>query len=619
MTPLDRAEAAFFAALQPPPNLSVSEWADEYRVLSPEASAEPGRWKTARAPYQRGIMDAVSERSVETIVIMSSAQVGKTELLLSVIGYHIDKDPSPILLLQPTLEMAETFSKDRLAPMLRDTPVLKDTVKDARARDSGNTMLHKSFPGGHITMAGANSPASLASRPIRIVLCDEVDRYPESAGTEGDPVNLARKRTATFWNRKVMLTSTPTIKNLSRIETAYNASDQRKYWVPCPDCGEYQVLKWANVKWDEGKPDTARYACEHCGVLIDHAAKAEMLRLGEWRADAPFKGVAGFHLSELYSPWRKWADVAHDFLEAKHGGTEMLKTWVNTSLGEPWEDSGDSVEAGSLMARLEEYEREDLQPLAITAGADVQKDRIECSVIAWGPKEESWVLEHAILPGDTARPEVWQDLHDYLTEHEPNAVAIDSGFNASQVYAFVERRRFAFAVKGVSGFDKPLVEDERKRAKRMRTRRKAGGSPVQLIGVDQGKVIIHSRLRIVSPGPGYIHFSADAGCDDEYFAQLAAEKLIVKHRLGRATQEWQQVRPRNEALDAMVYALAALRLWGALPRAEARAEKPAEAPEAAAVTDTEDDDVSSFKDEKMKVIRRAAQKAKKKQGFASWY
>lgn len=590
MSPLERASAAFFAALQPPPDMTVSQWADTYRRLSREASAEPGDWQTSRAPYQRGIMDAVSDRGVDTVVVMSSAQVGKSELLLNVIGYHIHQDPAPILMLQPTLEMAESFSKDRVAPMLRDSPALADKVKDPRARDSGNTLLHKVYVGGHLTLSGANSPASLASRPIRVVLCDEVDRYPESAGTEGDPVNLARKRTATFWNRKVILTSTPTIKNLSRIETAYNASDMRRYWVPCPDCGEYQVLKWANVKWDEGRPETARYACEHCGVLIDNSQKHGMLRDGEWRADAPFKGAAGFHLSELYSPWRKWADVAHDFLEARHGGSEMLKTWVNTSLGETWEDQGDSVEAGSLMARLEEYDRDDLPILAVTAGADVQKDRIECSVIAWGAQEESWVLEHAILPGDTARPEVWQDLHDFLAEHEPNAVAIDSGFNASQVYAFVERRRFAFAVKGVSGFDKPLVEDDRKRARRLRNRRKVGGSPVQLIGVDQGKVIIHSRLRIMAPGPGYIHFSGDAGCDDEYFAQLAAEKLIVKHRLGRATQEWHQVRPRNEALDAMVYALAALRLWGALPRAEAKAEKPAEAQEtAAAVPDTEDE------------------------------
>ena len=187
--------------------------------------------------------------------------------------------------------MAGAFSKDRMAPMLRDTPALRGLVKDARARDSGNTMLHKTFPGGHITMTGANSPAGLASRPIRIVLCDEIDRYPESAGTEGDPVSLARKRTATFWNSKLVLTSTPTIKDLSRIEQAYLASDQRRYWVPCPDCGEFQVLKWANVRWDEGKPETAHYVCEHCGSCLDEQHKTTMLQAGEWRADATFKGT----------------------------------------------------------------------------------------------------------------------------------------------------------------------------------------------------------------------------------------------------------------------------------------------------------------------------------------
>ena len=280
------------ASFAPPPDLTISEWADQFRYLSPEASAEPGRWNTDRAPYQRGIMDAISHPETETVVLMTSAQIGKTAILENVVGYFVSQDPSPTLLLQPTLEMAATFSKDRLAPMLRDTPSLRGLVKDARARDSGNTQLHKQFPGGHITMTGANSPANLASRPIRVVLCDEVDRYPESAGTEGDPVALARKRSATFWNRKIVLTSTPTIKGLSRIEQAYLASDQRRYWVPCPDCGEHQVLSWANVRWDEDQPETAHYVCEHCGSCIDEQHKPPMLQRGEWRASAPFKGAA---------------------------------------------------------------------------------------------------------------------------------------------------------------------------------------------------------------------------------------------------------------------------------------------------------------------------------------
>ena len=263
VSPIKRVLIKTMKAWNPPPRLTVSEWADRYRKLSPESSAEAGQWKTDRAPYQKGIMDACNDRDIETIVVMSSAQIGKTEILNNIVGYYITQDPSPILMLQPTLEMAQTWSKDRLAPMLRDTPALKSKVKDPRSRDSGNTMLHKTFAGGHITMSGANSPASLASRPIRIVLGDEVDRYPVSAGSEGDPVSLARKRTSTFWNRKIILTSTPTIKGISRIEMAYEDSDKRRYHVPCPHCDERQHLKWSQVSWKEDDPESAIYACEH--------------------------------------------------------------------------------------------------------------------------------------------------------------------------------------------------------------------------------------------------------------------------------------------------------------------------------------------------------------------
>ncbi len=551
--------AAAMAIFAPPPTLTVSEWADRYRFLSPEASAEPGKWSTSRAPYQRGIMDAVSDPETDTVALMTSAQIGKTAMIENVIAFYVSQDPSPILCLQPTLEMAGTFSKDRMAPMLRDTPTLRGLVKDARARDSGNTQLHKQFPGGHITMTGANSPANLASRPIRIVLCDEVDRYPESAGSEGDPVALARKRTATFWNRKVVLTSTPTIKGLSRIEQAYLASDQRRYWVPCPDCGDYQVLKWANVRWDEGKPESAHYVCEHCGSCLDEQHKTAMLQAGEWRADAPFKGSAGFHLNELYSPWRRWSEMAADFLEAKHAGTEMMKAWVNTSLGETWEEQGDAIETTGLLSRVEPYEREDLAGHAITAGVDVQKDRLEASFVAWGTGEEAWLVDHVIISGDTARAEPWLELAEVFADHRPRAVAVDSGFNTSMVYEFVSRHRYCYAIKGQSGFGRPLIEDARKRAQRLRRRK---GVHVEPVGVDGGKQTIHARLRQITPGPGYLHFPDDAAFDQEYFDQLAAEKLITKYRYGRPHQEWQQIRPRNEALDCLVYALAALRLSG---------------------------------------------------------
>ena len=327
-------EKALRETMKPPPKLTISEWADQYRQLSSESSAEAGRWSTSRAEYQRGMMDAVSDKSIETVVLMTAAQIGKTELVNNVVGFHIAQDPAPLLVVQPTLEMAQTWSKDRLAPAIRDTPALSEKIKNPRSRDSGNTTLHKVFPGGHVTACGANSPSSLASRPCRVILCDEVDRYPISAGTEGDPVALAKKRSATFWNRKLILVSTPTDKGSSRIEAAYAESDQRKYFVPCPDCNETQILQWANVRWKDNDPNTVEYICEHCGSCWGDAKRFQAIRYGKWEATAAGDGkTAGFHLSALYSPWTALADVVRDFLSAKKDPMR-LKAWINTTLGE---------------------------------------------------------------------------------------------------------------------------------------------------------------------------------------------------------------------------------------------------------------------------------------------
>lgn len=566
-------------AWRPPPKLKVSDWADEYRQLSSEASAEPGQWLTARAEYQRGIMDALNEPDVETVVIMSSAQVGKTEIVNNLVGYHIDQDPAPMLLLQPTLDMAQAWSKDRLAPMIRDTSRLTDKIQLNNRRNSANTLLHKAFPGGHITMAGANSPASLASRPIRIVLCDEVDRYPPSAGTEGDPVNLARKRTTTFWNRKVLLTSTPTVKGVSRIEMEYEQSDKRRYFVPCPDCREFQYLKWANVNWQKDEkgnalPETAAYCCEHCGALWTDGQRLSAIRHGEWRATAPFSGRAGFHLSELYSPWVPIQKVVRSFLEAK-GNPETLKTWVNTSLGETWEEQGDGVDQTSLYSRREDYPAQvPAGGLLLTAGVDVQRDRIELEVVAWGEAEESWNVDYIVLPGDPSRPEVWRDLDDCLQatyEHETGtrlhitAAGIDSGDQTTTVYGFVKPRshRRIFALKGISGPGRPVVKVSR-RQKGTKTR----DVDLYQVGVDDAKGIIYARLKIEEAGPGYCHFPRDR--DEEYFDQLTAEKQATRHYKGFPRKEWIKTRARNEALDCRVYALAALKIlnpvWSAIEK-----------------------------------------------------
>ncbi len=537
-----------------PPKLTVSQWADENRRLSPESSAEPGRWRTSRAEYQREIMDTVADARIETIVIMSSAQVGKTEIINNIVGYFIDQDPAPMMVLQPTVDMAKTWSHDRLAPMVRDTPALKSLIADNKSRASSNTLFHKSFPGGHITMTGANSPTGLASRPIRIVCCDEVSRYPQSAGAEGDPVNLIRKRTTTFHNRKIVLTSTPTLKGACRIEQEFSVSDRRYYEVPCPHCQHEQRLKWANVQWPEGKPQEAVMVCTKCGGVIEDKHKPKMIKNGKWVAELPGGKIAGFHLNELYSPWRTFADVAEDFAEAKKN-PETLKTWVNTSLGETWEEAGESLSEHLLSERKENYAIDAIPPevLLLTAGADIQKDRIEVSIVGWGLDQECWILDHLVIYGDPTQQKVWHELEEVLTKtydgHRIAGAAIDSGYLTEYVYQFTKPRssRRVFAIKGQAGMGKPLTTKP-KPVGRTRT-------PMYTVGVDTAKRTIYARLRLTS-GEGYIHFGVDF--DDEYFQQLTAEKMVTKYRRGFPVMEFVKTRDRNEALDCLAYAYAAL-------------------------------------------------------------
>ena len=507
-------------------------------------------------------MDAISDPSIETVVLMMGAQMGKSECLNNVVGYHIAQDPSPILVVQPTLDMAQTWSKDRLAPMLRDTPALQGLVKDPRSRDSGNTTLHKSFPGGHVTACGANSPASLASRPIRVVLCDEVDRFPISAGTEGDPVTLAKKRSATFWNRKIILVSTPTNKGASRIEDAFEVSDKRLYYVPCGDCGHHQTLKWSQVKWEADKPDTAAYACEECGSLWDDATRIRSVRRGEWRSTASSAKTAGFAVSGIYSPWIPLEDAVRDFLEVRKQPA-TLRVWVNTYLAETWEEDGDQVDDYSLSERAEDWgDAIPADGLVLTAGVDVQDDRLEAEIVAWGKDEESWSIAYKTIHGDPSGPVVWRDLDEFLYqvfEHEfgedmhVRATCIDSGGHHTQsVYKYVSTRegRRIFAIKGVGGEGKPMVGKPSKN--------NIGKIKLFPVGVDTIKYELFSRFKITEPGPGYCHFPE--GRDPEYYKQLTAEKIATKYHKGFARREFVKIRTRNEALDVRVYAKAALAL-----------------------------------------------------------
>lgn len=554
----------------------MSRWADQNRRLSPEASSEPGRWVTDRAEYQRGMMDAINEPGVSEVVFMTSSQIGKTEILNNIIGYYTHQDPSPMLLIQPTLDMAETWSKDRLAPMIRDTDALTTLFKDPKSRDSDNTLLHKKFAGGHITMAGANSPASLASRPIRIVLLDEEDRYPHSAGSEGDPGSLAQKRTTTFWNRMLITASTPTTEGESKIAARYEQSDQRQYYVPCPECGGMQVLVWANLKFNKDAIiktatsgeigydcDAVHYECEHCQAKLQESDKIWMIANGKWEAGAAFNGIAGFHISELYSPWVKWREMVASFLKAKRL-PETLKVWVNTSLGETWKEATEGVDPTGLLKRKENWGRIAPQEvMVITAGVDVQDDRLEAEIVGWGVGQESWSLQYHVLHGDPAQSKVWEDLDGVLTQTIKTsdgrilnvaAACVDSGGHHTQtVYGYCKAREpnRVFAIKGASQIGKALVS-KFSRANKMRVK-------LFSIGTDTAKQMIYSRLRIHQLGPGYCHFPADY--PEEYFKQLTAERIQTKFINGHPTRIWILGKgKRNEALDCRVYALSALHI-----------------------------------------------------------
>lgn len=551
--------------LKAPPHLSVSEWADMERYLSPESSAEPGKWQTIRAEYQRGMMDAASNPAVERVTILCSSQVGKTEVINNIVGYYITHDPSPMLIIQPTLEMGMAWSKDRFAPMLRDTPCLEGKVKDARSKISSNTILHKTFPGGHLTVAGANSPSSLASRPIRMVLQDEIDRFPASAGTEGDPCSLADKRAMTFWNRKLVKTSTPTVEGVSRIQMEWEQSNQSRFYVPCPKCGQYQLFEWAGIKFEKSDPEhTTHFECAGCQAKLSDLDKVRMVAKGRWQPTYPDRqGHFGFHINELYSPWSSWKKVVIDFLEKKQH-QETLRVWINTSLGECWrEEESYSIDTDKLAARTEQYVELPMGVVLLTAGVDVQDDRLEYVVKGWGQKEESWFIQKGTLYGSPGRTDTWKLLDDRLQSefvHESGlklsivATCVDSGGHfTTDVYKYTrarEHRRY-FSTKGFGGFGRPFIGKA--------TRNNKIRAIVVPLGVDSGKEKVYDRLRIDDPGPGYLHFNEQ--CDEEYFLQLTAEKQVVKYSKGFPTRVWVlKDSRRNEMLDCEVLNLAAFYL-----------------------------------------------------------
>lgn len=578
-------EEEFFKGVEPDSYMSVSEWADKYRMLSSKSASEPGRWRTARTPYLKEIMDCLSPKSpVQKVVFMKGAQIGGTECGNNWLGYIMHKAPGPIMAVSPTVEMAKRNSRQRIDPLIEDCPPLRNLVSSPRSRDKGNTMLSKDFQGGVLVMTGANSAVGLRSMPARYLFMDEVDGYPQDIDGEGDPILLAERRTATFNKRKkIFLVSTPTIKGLSNIEREFENSDKRYFFVPCPFCGEFQKLEWAQIRAENGK---AEYECCHCHKLIGEHYKTQMLAQGQWRATAKFDGItAGFHLSSLYSPvgWLSWQECV-DIYEKTKKNPSLIQGFQNTILGETYEQESEAPEWQRLYETRETYPIGTIPygGLFLTAGVDIQKDRIECEVVAWGRQKQSWSVEYFVLDGDTAHPEVWHKLEQVLMKDYPHAsgismpirvMCVDSGYATQDVYGFVSK--FSQAVWGASGAraSQPhtvvaIKGQSRDTAMILSTSKadtKKKGLKVWNVSGPVIKTELYRWLKTERVGEdasqfGQCHFPQYA---EEYFKQLTAERQVVRISNGYPKPVWEKdPARRNEALDCRVYARAGAAIYG---------------------------------------------------------
>lgn len=579
-------------SLRPLPNLTVSDWADQYRMLSSESSAEPGRWRTDRAPYQRAIMDAFTDLDVRRVVVMSCSQIGKSDIMNNVIGRFAHLAPAPILMIQPTVDMAQDYSKSRIAPMIRDTKVLRDIFQDVKSRESGNTILSKLFPGGRLIMGGANSPAGLASRPIKILLADEVDRFPDSAGTEGDPVDLAAKRMTTFWDRTMGLFSTPTNAGESRIEVEYTEGTQEEWQHQCPNCGEYHLLTHRSMVMDTETVKDGRkkehihvksvsWRCPDCGFTFsENEMRRQPQKYVAKNPTAIKNHVRSFFVNCWASPWISWTDVMQEWVDAK-GDPEREKVVVNTRFGEPYERARSYDNVDKLLARREPYNAELPDGvLILTAAVDVQDNRLEYEIVGWGEDEECWGIKKGIILGAPDTAAVWRQLDEQLDREYHFAdgtgllvarTFIDSGGHyTSEVYNYslMHLARQRFAVRGSSTMGVPIIHKYSKaQAYHGRT------IPLVLIGTDSGKQYIMDRLAIDVPGPRYFHFPLDKpeqdavnevlwnrGYDEIYFQGLTAEEKQPQKKNGRIVYRWVNIAKdhRNEPLDLRVYNLACL-------------------------------------------------------------
>jgi phage terminase large subunit GpA-like protein len=570
-----------FKHFAPPKRQKISEWAAANFEL-PETSAEPGKWHALRAPYQVGILDALSESGVQKVSLMCSAQIGKTIILLIVICYLIDLDPCSIMMTQPTTDMAEIFSKEKLASAIANVKPVTAKIAQ-KSRDATSTILMKMFAGGFLRLAGANSPSSLASMSIRAYFGDEIDKYPHSAGKEGDPVKLAMQRTETFWNWLVFLVSTPSIKDNSRIEKEFEQSDKRRYFIPCPHCGHKQHLIWQRFQY-EGK-DTASanplngvyYICESCNTPIEEKHKADMVRAGEWQATAIAKDPKhiGFHINRFYSPWKGWVDLCLDY-ESSKDDHQTLQVFYNATLGLTFERvAGEKLDWQQLRDRGSQssYQLGTVPNggLILTAGVDVQADRLEVAIIAWGRGEESYVIDYHKILGDPLQTAVWEQLVHVTSKSyqrqdgrslKVRATFVDSGYLTQEVYHNVRKYRYLhwFAIKGQSG-DKPLLAAPTTQEINYKGNKIKQGIKLYKVGVDSAKETLYSRSQIDTPGAKYLNFPNDL--ESNWYEGFCGEVQVTKHTNGRPYMVWQKLAGvRNEPLDTFVYALAAAHLAG---------------------------------------------------------
>jgi phage terminase large subunit GpA-like protein len=553
--------------------MSTPDWADTYRQLPSEGAAEPGQWRTDRTPYMRRILEVMGPNHPATHVdFMKSAQVGGTEAILNVLGQIQHQVPGPTMVVMPTEETARDWSRDRFGPMIASTPELA-ALYGKSSKNPDNSISRKAFPGGYIKISYATSAAGLRSRPVRWLFMDEVDGYPVDVDGEGDPCELAEARTRTFASsKKIVSVSTPTYDATSRIKRGFEAGTQEYYHVPCPHCGTMQRLVWEQVKWEPGDPETARYECIDCGAPCGESDKIRMLDKGDWIAensDAAAQGRYSFHLSALYSPWFTWAECVAKFLAAVKARTkDLLRVFVNTILGETWRDKGETPDWEKLYLRREPYRRGSIPAggRVLTMGVDVQRDRLEAEIVAWGENLRSWSVDYIQLPGDPSQPDVWHQLDEIVNaewEHETGGrmriarVAIDSGFETQHVYRYV-RRQSASRVMAIKGSQRLTTPLGRPSQVDLDTggHRIEGGATMWQVGVDVLKDELYSWL--IQPLPGDGDEDPRGWCrwpeyGQDYFKGLASEERQIRGN----KLLWVKVQDRNEPLDCRIYARAA--------------------------------------------------------------